>query len=415
MMRQLQPLLKKKKYLIGLGLIAIIVFFTFTQTNYSASIGYLSGTQGLDVQFNSLYFSNYWWSATEQGPPNSVASHNTATPAIKSFGYSMDLDPDGRDRGMPDIMAETQTMTRDSDTPMDTYSWRVPVRQITLQNGSIMTQYKQYEMYRYRMDWAMNLYLSGNDLESNGYYDGIWGLGARYTNTNYGSSELWLKLIPKSFVYFSQNPDSVYFAPAYIALKEPVAYGGVTKDNTVVKVDPEMTAYEDISPESTGAPLGIYYTRGGNDIGLESKLLSYQGANLDPAIFRNEYWTRINLGTFTPKTWGTPNINYGYKYPSAYMHFMVDVFVVGQWTVYYKTGQIPALEPHTPVVSYDFFSLLGEGISDWFGNPFNQLWVFFILIIIVLVVVSVFNRGFLTEMARIGRMLLGKRKGGGEE
>jgi len=129
-------------------------------------------------------------------------------------------------------------------------------------------------------------------------------------------------------------------------------------------------------------------------------LLSYQNHNLDPEIFRNDYWMRLNLMSFKPLSWqeGLPPFYswHNWKYPSAYLHFTVYLFVVGQWTVYFKTGEIPPLQPHTPIAR-----LVNpfDSLTSWFSNPLNQLWTFFIIMVIVIVGISILNPGMWTAIA----------------
>ena len=386
-----KALLKQRKKLLVVAGVAVLVLVLFVQVQ-PLDIGYLSGAQGLEPQFHSVYWHNSYWSSTEKGesPYGDVASSS------RSFGFSMQFDPDETQKGMPDLCASTQTMTRESDVPV-AYTWEVPQGTTTLPNGTTVRVAKQFEMYKYRMDWAMNLWLTGSEWEADGkYYDLGLLLPKLYVDGGaYSSAELWIKLVPKNFVYFTDNPDNVYFAPAYIALQEPVRWIGTEADGTQTLNDPDIAAINDIIPESTGETLGIYYQRGGGDTLTSSELLSYQGLTLDSSVFRSEYWTRINLVEFQAHSWMSWVLIHGWKYPSAYMHFMVDLFVVGEWTVYYQTGEVPGLTPHLPVVQIDILTQIGA----WLGNPFNQMYLWFIVIVAVLILVTVLNPGIWGTLA----------------
>lgn len=385
---KLESLLKRNRVLVAVAAMVVIVLLVFAQSN-SLSIGYLSGTQGLEPQFHSVRWNGVWWSSSESGKSlytkysnylkltNPVAS----SASLRSFGYSMQLDPDESQGGMPDLCASTQAMTRDSDTPVS-YSWTVNQGTKTLGNGTVVQVVKQFELYKYRMDWAMNLWLTGSEWESDGKYEDYPDL---YVDGGcYSSGEVWIKLVPQSFVYFNENPDRVYFAPCYIALKEPVSWIGVDKDGKQTLNDQEIAAINDIIPEATGESIGIYYQRGGGESLSTSELLNYQGLTLDSSLFRSEYWTRINLVEFQAKSWSSWGITHGWKYPSAHLHFLVDLFVVGEWTIYYKTGEIPEVQPHLPVVNYDILTQLGS----WFTNPVTQVYLWFILAVVVLLVIA---------------------------
>jgi hypothetical protein len=147
-----------------------------------------------------------------------------------------------------------------------------------------------------------------------------------------------------------------------------------------------MQTSQDLIPKAAGETLGIYYTRGGTPVQMEATLLSYQGAQLDTSIFRNEYWTRIDLLNFKPINWFDYGIWHNWKYPSVMLEFTVYVFVVGRWTVYIGTGEVPSLSPHLPIVQTgnpinDFFNAL----AAWFSNPLTQFWLIIIVIVILLI------------------------------
>ena len=363
--------------------------------------GYLTGTQGLEPQFNSVFWMDNWFSTTEQ-PSQPIDKVNNFYPSSLSFGYSMDLDPDGSSSGMSDLCASQQPITVDSDVEPKSYVWNYKVGSKTLENGTIVDEYKQFEMYRYRCSWAINLWLTGSEWEA----EGILAHNTWYKfGSNYASAKLWLKLIPRSFVYFMENPDQVFFAPAYIGLAQDVSWVGVNKDGTIIQNDPDILKTQDLIPKAQGEVVGIYYERGGGDIMTEDKLLSYKGTELDPEIFRDEYWMRIDLTEFKPYNWYDLGVLHNWKFPSAYMKFMVYLFVVGQWTVYFKTGEVPTLNPHTPILHVT--DILGE-IAAWLTNPWTLFWLFGIGSLIILVLLIIFAPSVLTV---ITSWVLGRRKG----
>ena len=347
--------------------------------------GYAPGTQGLEFQFNSVYFNGQYYSNNE--------SHGN--PSSMSFGYTMDFDPDMATQGYSDLCASQQSLTVDQEVEPKSYVWNYKVETgKILPNGTIVDVYKQFEMYRYKCDWAMNLWLSGGEWE---------------TLPDYGGTKGWLRLVPRSFVYFKDNPDEgPFFAPAYIGLDQDVKWSGVNKDGTVTQNDPDMLKTQDLIPKVQGEMCGIYYQRGGQDIFTEDTLLSYKGAELDPEIFRNEYWMRIDLMSFHPLSWYDMGIwwLHNWKFPSAYMHFLVYLFVVGEWTVYFKTGEVPKLTPHTPIsVQTDILGAIGA----WLTNPWTLFWLFGIGSILILVLLIVFAPGVLTVIAA---WFFGRRKKG---
>jgi hypothetical protein len=77
--------------------------------------------------------------------------------------------------------------------------------------------------------------------------------------------------------------------------------------------------------------------------------------------------------------------------------FYVYVLVVGKWTVYIKTGEVPKLEPHQPITNAN--PPWWQSWADWLANPLNQLWLFFVIIVIVILVVTVLNPGIWTAIS----------------
>jgi len=362
--------------------IAIIIIAGTAVPLYIGSIGYLTGAQGLEVQFNSVYHDGAWWSTTERPVGR--------TPSDMSFGYSMNFDPDEKNVDMPNLAASQQPMTVDKDVAPITYSWDIKIQSDkTLANGTIVDVYRQFEMYRYRASWAINVWMSGASTEA--WNGGVQTPGTVKQGPSYGGTKIWLKLIPKSFVYFKDNPDQVFFAPAYIGLAQDVTWVGIQNDGTKIQNDPTMQRLSDIIPEAQGETVGIYYARGGGDVMTENKLLAYQGIQLDPSIFRDEYWMRIDILNLQAHNWWTAvnpwTIGHGYKFPSGYIKFMVYMFVVGTWTVQIKTGEIPELTPHIPAgyIPGDMF----KGVLDFINSPLGWFTIFVALAIIAIVILAV--------------------------
>ena len=388
---------KKGEGALAVLLITMIFLLVVARVGFLpqfSEIGYLTGTQGLEAQFHSLYYNNSWCSTTEKPSWAGQASS-------WSFGYTMDFDPDVRDDGWCDLCASQQPMTLDTDVEPKHYSWSVDQGEVTLENGTKAKKIYQFEMWRYRLTWKANIWLSGTEGEAcdTTYFNIItW-------EPNYGGTKIWIKLVPKAFIYFQENPDMVYFAPAYIGLNS-YTFAAIDKDGKTILNDPDMMRSQDLIPKATGETLGIYYQRGGTPVNLEQTLLSYQGVNLDTAIFRNEYWTRIDLLNFKPINWYDYQIWHGWKYPSVHLEFTVYVFVVGRWTVYIGTGEVPELEPHNPIVwSGNPISGFLAALSAWLSNPLVQFWLFLMVIVVVLIITAIYAPWLLKAFSNTFRAL----------
>lgn len=161
-----------------------------------SEIGFLTGTQGLEPQFHSLYFNNSWCSATEKPSWAKEASS-------WSFGYTLDFDPDVKDEGWCDLLASQQPVTVDTQVEPKHYIWSVDEGKVTFQNGTKAKKITQFEVWRYRATWSVNIWLGGPEGET---------CDTTYLNIitwepNYAGSKLWIKLVPKNFVYFKENPE----------------------------------------------------------------------------------------------------------------------------------------------------------------------------------------------------------------
>jgi len=164
-----------KKFIAVLIAALLLLYVWYNGVFKPGSIGYLTATQGLEAEFHSIRWGTEnvppgsWWSNTEC--PGSIYKRQDGTPAPNSqlsFGYEMTFDPDEADRGMPDLMATQQPFTLDTDVE--------PTGSKTFPNGSIYDVYTQFEMYRYKLSWAINLVLTGSSWESDGHiYDKAYG------------------------------------------------------------------------------------------------------------------------------------------------------------------------------------------------------------------------------------------------
>jgi len=400
---KIESWISEHKKLLAVLFLAIVVFLIYNQV-WSMSVGYLTATQGLQAEFHSLYTNGKWLSNTEK-PSSFTIQDRTLSASTASnwfFEYELNFDPDMQDDGYPNLLATQQPIALDMEVEPKHYEWKVDKGLVTLENGTEAKKIIQFEMWRYRCDWSVNIWLSGPEAES---CDRRWDGGIAW-EPNYGGVDIWIRLTPRAFVYFEDNPDEVYFAPAYITLID-FTVASIDKDGKLIVDDPEIKSEIDLIPKAKGETLGIYYTRGGitSFKNLESKVLIYQGAELDPQIFRDEYWIHIQLLNFKPRNtvdfWTKAH---SWWYPSVQLEFTVYVLVVGKWTVYLSTEDIEDLQPHEPIV---IINNPWQWLADWWSNPATQIWLLLFMGFIALVLIVVFAPGVLTVVAS---WLLGRRK-----
>jgi hypothetical protein len=111
-----------------------------------------------------------------------------------------------------------------------------------------------------------------------------------------------------------------------------------------------------------------------------------------------------NFGTLLDPDSGIVN-GWTVYYPTCYFRVRILYGVYGTFT-YLWTEELAKdptvnypdeIERHQTTVTYTPGPL--TGFASWFANPFNQLWLFFVIIVIVLVAVSVLNPGLWTILA----------------
>jgi len=132
-----------KKFVTTAVIVAFLVSAFAAVNPVQALSGYLQGSQGLDWQYYIVEWNNAYWSPTLKGPL--VNGNDGGQPSSRSFGYSLDLDPDGATIGYPDLCASLGSFTMDG-SPDKTYSWQIP-KGNDAQGNKI---YEQVEMYRYK-------------------------------------------------------------------------------------------------------------------------------------------------------------------------------------------------------------------------------------------------------------------------
>ena len=114
----------------------------------------------------------------------------------------------------------------------------------------------------------------------------------------------------------------------------------------------------------------------------------------------------LNFGTYADGDWLS-----GWRifYPSAYFRIRIIYGVYGKfkylWTEEVKKDpniKYPdEIERHgTTVIHTRGVGSWFSGIIDWFSNPFNQLWLLFFTLVVVVIIVSIFSPGVWTALAR---------------
>jgi len=340
--------------------------------------GYQTAFQGLQAEFAAVYWQGGWWSQSE-----TPAGWN---PSLKQFGYELTLDPDQPTDGWCDLLANQQPLVVEDDS-YQPYVWAV---------GD-----KQFEIHKVKLKWAVNVWLGGTGDEA-----ADWTTFNIITwEPNYAGAQIWIRLTPRPFKYFRENPDQMYIAPACIVV-ESVQWASIDQDNRLTLNDPDMSVM-DINPGARGENFGIYYQRGGFPINVQNEITKYyyNGLALDPQVFRDTYWIHIDLINFKPINKFEWQIWHKWKYPSVKLEITVYAFIVGVWKVKLAKEEVPQLEPHKPAGDWtDWtkpFRDLAAAIGSWFNNPFNAITFWLFLLIAALIILAVVAPGVLRGIGKV--------------
>jgi len=357
--------LRNYKHLLGVAFVAVLIIYGMPR---AMGIGYITGYQGLQAEFDSVFVKNYWYDSTHKGPNS---NYNNFEASATEFFDHINLDPDEATTYLPNLGASQTPVSVDLGYGTTVYQWAVKVTEEVVEGSNAthtwtttIETFKEFQMIRYKCDWSVNLWLTGD-------YNEATMTGEAHV---WRDAQIWIRLVPQDFVYFEDNPDQVFFSPAKIQLSSIEWW---STDNAGKEDHTSNIAqYQDLFPEARGETLGIFYSRGGADTDLEQTILNFEGILLDPQVFREEYWVRLDLQMFRPFSWWSPYpISWSYEFPSVKLDFEVFVFVVGEWTVQLSSDETLELEPHQPqIVEFNFLGPLLNwinGVVSWFGNPFN--------------------------------------------
>lgn len=121
-------------------------------------------------------------------------------------------------------------------------------------------------------------------------------------------------------------------------------------------------------------------------------------------------YSKDNTAWYNPWKWS----DYETWYPASYMRVRVLYAVWGSFTYLWTKEEAQRVgytwenrtSQHTKEGGPDPLTAFLKGLGDWWNgalqwlsNPFNQIWMFFIIIVIVIIVVSVMSPGVWTALA----------------
>jgi hypothetical protein len=350
--------------ILFVGIMLLSSYAVGAMSRRGISLAPISLYQGIHPSFEAVYYKNNYYTTADPGEATSAR----IGPATLNF------DPDGPVIEMANIVGELRDIqiVRDISyyTPTSTY------QHIVTDFGGEIQPDAPYRVYEWEVPegedkhvYRMELWLCS--LQVNAWISPDprpwWALFRAYEwDTRYTDTELWLKLEASNSwgTYFEDvNVSNVYFGILYSELAELESS--------------EFDSRLQVLPASQWSAMDLYYSLGG---GAEtpqsptSQAFQYQGATLNEAVFRKEWYTKLTL-----KNFGTYDVNLldgSYKADMAQWRILVHVVVVGDWLV--KPDLERDLEdPDPPFYTGPLQSLI-EGIRNFFNDP---MWRFKLAII----------------------------------
>ena len=375
-------LTNKNKKLITLTVLAfaVILIISTLNTNWLSTVSYTTAYQGAQSSFVGVS-----WAGHNFISGDSVSGANIkGTGAISLTGTTMSFyggyDP-ATGKKYPKITGEMTSVfipTSESLSNVPTWAqgiatWMMSWMNAESNNANPSNTYNwtinnnNYVMQAYQTKWYITL--SSDNTGEIRYGDNTFG------PTYSGPLQIWMKLqTNENGWYFSGAPVDTYFAIAKILV-------------VGVDVKAHDPASVQTSPQVAGTTMTCFLSNfGSNTAPSDTQVLSYKGQTLNPTYFNGGIYCVLNLDNFGTQLYGTGFLN-------SEMHWQGDVialdltvyqFVVGEWKV--QDIQNPPtnyIKPSPHVGGFDW-----GGLSEWLGSPAGQMYLAFILIVIVIILIA---------------------------
>jgi hypothetical protein len=380
--------------------VPVLLVYGLTKMEVIETPFIISGYQGLQPSFEAIYWNGYWYDTFNTGPnPNYLnpATGTVYTPSSVKFGEYCVLNPDDDNSLLPSLkMSGTQILVDPNNWKSDTYTWEIYKPE---ESTDVVDVYETFQIQKILAEWKVNVWIDGTGNEA--YPD---------DNHRWHDARIWIKLTPQNFVYFEDNPEELYFAPAYIGVSNIEWYSG--KEDPNQTKDPTQAAKNDLYPEQVGDSFAIYAAKGETSEYMdETVILSYQGVELDPAIFKDEYWIRMNVDRMQADSQLAGIGGWDWSYVSAHITFEVHLFVVGKWRVVLEKGDVPDLEPREVYFGTDPFADLLRAVAEFATSPTGILLA--IIALVTAIVIALALTGALPSVISLLTIYGQRKKGGG--
>jgi len=347
--------------------------------------------QGLHPIYDSVYWNGYWYDSLHKGPnPN----YEGRIASVAKFKEYVNLNPDGTNTLLPSLKMSGGPVLIDPTWHTEQYVWELKNEQ---ESTDMVDVYTVYRMQKVMAEWKVNVWIDGTGNEA--FPD---------NNHRWFDAQIWIELIPEITPYFKGAEEAeLYFAPAWMGVKNIEWYSGKEDPNKMK--DPRQAALNELYPEEVGENFGLFAQRGETTTVIdEPKILSYRNQPLDPQIFKESYWIRMNVDRMQADSEAAGVGGWDWSYVSAHITFEVHLFVIGEWRVALEKGDVPDLEPRTVSYGTDPFADLLRGIGGFITSPAGIFLAFMGLVLAVFIILAL--TGALPGVISLLSMLAGAKR-----
>jgi len=184
-----------------------------------------------------------------------------------------------------------------------------------------------------------------------------------YGTTRYQNTEIWIELDISPTWYFS-GADQVYFGLAKVQCSEYA-------EGRLGKTDEDYTPSSKFSVAPTKSSYRyLYNNKYAEETIFPTDPKTYQRRILNPEIFRDKMYIKLDLNNFGTTTWTDFPFSRSSKGDAVTWGFDVHVFVVGEWKVK-DIAEIPEDYGRDPMIERGF----GDYLVAILGDPRTQFWL----------------------------------------
>jgi len=318
-------------------LVCLLVLFSYCGIfGFAEAQGTSTNFQGPKGTFEAIQYQGSYSAPVRWG-----GGYGNSAGSLKSFGTTLKFDADGAWDGKPNIYGEMTSIYLPASTVGQIKSW-VPTNWLNqmqyLQNPIANNTWQIGEKYYGMQTWLCRWYIAFSAEWEGDLGWPVANLGEIppaqsfiYEN-NYENLELWLK-VDLSPTFYYQNAENTYFGIGKIQLSNAVDYSGTTTGDLSNTVEPRGTV--SVLPESEASLLYLYDNCWGESGGSTIQY-SYQGQALNPDVFRDAVYVKVDFnkfGLYSGNTVPGTMIGMWVKGDVAVICFDVTVFSIGEWSV----------------------------------------------------------------------------------